>query len=264
MNVFNQNLTEKEKNMALKNKFHPLTKKRDNRKMHPDYNITLVHQKSKSYHNGTFSGNANLNLNQEDDSLEEKFMHEKSSSININNNKLLDNFDENNNSLILKHNNLPTYNNELLDFNISDEKFVKFLDRYLNYMEKNGEILQKDESIYNALNEKDGTHLFKKILHKYKKKCFEYQNLQKNFFNQLKNFKSTEKNLQKVTILFFIGSFVIVFLLQKIFQRDQQIIALNQELKLSGQKYKISQSLLIKSKIENEKKEIKLKNFLNE
>ena len=215
MSVFNQNLTEKEKNLFSEYNTRQKSKNKDKQKIMP------AHHKSKSYHIDAFSGENLLGKEKKNvpiqqlpqknifNNSEENFINEKSSSININNinnnNEFLDKFDALNNSVIFEQNNINFQidNNDFADFNISDEKFIKFLDGYLHYLDKNQEFSydnRKDESIYSAINipnEIEGANLFHKILQKYKRKCFDYHNLQKGFWKHVQNFKSIEKSLQK-------------------------------------------------------------------
>ena len=205
MNVFNPNLTVKEKQIPSISVTSFLQKAKNLTKMQPQHRNLGYHQKSKSYHIDPFSKNYLEDKNLGNfGSSEENLKNEKSSSSNLNNNDYLEKIEENpdNASMIISpqiQGNNPLDHEEFEKFNMSDEKFIRFLDRYLNYLDKNEELkYEKEESIYNSNNETDGSNLIKKILVKYKKKCAEFQAVQNNFWRQLQDFKDVEKHLQKV------------------------------------------------------------------
>lgn len=188
MKIFNQNLTAKE---------HALGKKPNQMNISSDHQRLSFDRKSKSYHfdidskenyleeNEYFNNDYSYYINEHSN---EEIIEEK--STNFNNNKRL--------SQHKQKNEVETY-----DFNFSDDKFLNFLNNYLNYLEKNPSSANNTQSDYEkeALpdnNENYGRLLIQKFINKYKKKCLELENLSKIHYKECNIFKSKEKNLQKV------------------------------------------------------------------
>ena len=207
MKVLNQNLTVKEKQPSSISINTYLQNKKNQSQMNPHRSLGY-HKKSKSYHIDPISKKSYLE-DKNIGSSEDNMMHEKSSTSNVNNNLDLERIEEdpNNNSMISPQlgDTTPIENEEFAKFNISDEKFIRFLDKYLIYLEKNEDFNNQnpiEESLY---NENDSSKVLKRVLLKYKKKCAECHSLQNNFWRQLQNFKEIEKDLQKVGGNYFLG-----------------------------------------------------------
>lgn len=154
-----------------------------------------VDRRSKSYH---------VDLNSEQYYLDETLNMKQNPKLNDSKEKLSEEENNlsneyNNSSMIFQKNQEQT--NDILSYNISDDKFLKFLNKYLNYLEENNELNESktDNEKEIPLDNNETNKLFlQKIFYKYKKKCFDFENLQQKFLKQIHLMKFKEKNLQKV------------------------------------------------------------------
>lgn len=185
MKIFNQNLTAKEQVLA---------KKPNPMNISSDYQRLSFDRKSKSYH---------FEINSKENYLEdnENFNDDCSYYINEHSNEEI--FNEKSTTYYHNRKKQKTNDIETLDFNISDDKFLSFLNNYLNYLEKNTSSAANTQSDYekealNDNNENYGRLIIQKFINKYKKKCLELESLSKMYYKESNIFKSKEKNLQKV------------------------------------------------------------------
>lgn len=154
-----------------------------------------IDRRSKSYH---------VDMNSEQYYLDETLNMKQNPKLNDSKEKLSEEENNlsneyNNSSMIFQKNQEQT--NDILSYNISDDKFLKFLNKYLNYLEENNELNESktDNEKEIPLDNNETNKLFlQKIFYKYKKKCFDFENLQQKFLKQIHLMKFKEKNLQKV------------------------------------------------------------------
>lgn len=201
MHSFHQTLSNTAAKTHLKNQLQ------ERLKIQPEGKLESSHIRSKSFHIGSMSGNNYLEdsdtFNELDPNFYEIYEENEKKSMNFNI-KNLENSDNRKASIGYNDNRIKKdkNNNDFSNFNTSDDKFLSFLDQYLNYLEKNKETSvenPKEDSIFKFMRENEEKQVFKKIFHKYKKKCSDYQTLQKKYWKQREYFKSVEKNLQKVS-----------------------------------------------------------------